>query len=228
MEAAAGQAPGPVRDPGGRSPGRRGAGPCPRRGAGRARGRDPPGGHGGRADRDPLRARARPRREGRPGDQPPQGHRLRHGLARRAHPGPHPGPPGHRRRGAQRQPPGRRPGRHPRLRGGAAGQAPARGGRRPRHQRPGHPGQPGHHAPRAHRRGHRRGQVVVHQLAHHLGADALDARSGAHDPRRPQARRAGPVQQAAPPADPGGDQPEEGSQRARRGPCGRWNGATTC
>ena len=40
-------------------------------------------------------------REGRPGHQPPQGHRLRHGVARRAHPGADPGPPGHRRRGAQ-------------------------------------------------------------------------------------------------------------------------------
>ena len=54
-----------------------------------------------RAHGHPLRARARPGREGGPGHQPGQGHRLRHGLARRAHPGPHPGQVGHRRRGPQ-------------------------------------------------------------------------------------------------------------------------------
>ena len=79
-------------------------------------------------------------------------------------------------------------GRHPRLGGGPQRQAPARGRRRSRHQRPSRAGQPRHDAPRAHRRGHRRGQVVVHQLADHLGPDALDPRPGAHDPGRPQAR----------------------------------------
>ena len=42
---------------------------------------DAPGGHGGGTYRHPLRARAGPGREGQPGDQPPQGHRLRHGDA---------------------------------------------------------------------------------------------------------------------------------------------------
>ena len=58
------------------------------------------------------------------------------------------------------------------------------------------------------------GQVVVHQLAHHLGADAGHPRPGADDPGRPQAGRARPVQRPAPPAHPGGGQPEEGGQRA--------------
>ena len=48
--------------------------------------------------------------------------------------------------------------------GGQAGHPPARGGRRPRHRRPGRAHEPGHDAPPAHRRGHRRGQVELHQL----------------------------------------------------------------
>ena len=95
---------------------------------------------------------------------PLQGHRLRHGLAGRAHPGPDPGQVGHRGRGPQPQPPAGDARRHPGVaRGGrartrwrwrSAGTSPAGGD-----------GQPGRDAPRAHRRGHRRGQVVVHQLA---------------------------------------------------------------
>ena len=48
----------------------------------------------------------------------------------------------------------------------------------------------------------------------------LDPRPGPDDPGRPQARRAGPVQQAAPPAHPGGDQPQEGGQRVVVGRAG--------
>ena len=61
-----------------------------------------------------------PGREGRPGHEPPQGHRLRHGVARRAHPRPDPGALGDRRRGAEPAPPARRARRHPQLVRGAA------------------------------------------------------------------------------------------------------------
>ncbi len=91
-----------LRGPGGRPPRRRGARPRPRGRAGRARRRDAAGRHGRRPHRHPLRARARSGREGRPGHEPAQGHRLRDGVARRAHPRPDPRAPGHRRRGAQR------------------------------------------------------------------------------------------------------------------------------
>ena len=100
----------------GRSSAGRGEGPRPRERAGRARRRDPTRRHGRRPDGHPLRARARPGREGRARHQPAQGHRLRHGVARRAHPGAHPRSSGHRRRGAERQAPGRRARRHPRRR----------------------------------------------------------------------------------------------------------------
>ncbi len=59
----------------------------------------------------------------------------------------------------------------------------------------------------------RRRQVELPQLADHVDPDALDARPGAHDPHRPEAGRDGPVPPAAPPAHPGGDQPQEGGQR---------------
>jgi len=55
--------------------------------------------------------RARPGRQGRQGHQPQQGHRLRHGLSRRADTRPHPGPLGDRCRGAQPAAPARDPGR---------------------------------------------------------------------------------------------------------------------
>ena len=53
---------------------------------------------------------------------------------------------------------------------------------------------------------------------------AQHARPGAADPHRPQAGRDGPVQPAAAPADPAGDEPEEGRQRARLG--GQGDGAS--
>jgi hypothetical protein len=59
-----------------------------------------------------------PARQGQQGHQPPQGHRLRDGDARRAHPGADPGKQADRRRGAQRPPPDRGAGRHPHERGG--------------------------------------------------------------------------------------------------------------
>ena len=55
--------------------------------------------------RDPLRAGAGRGGQGQPGHQPEQGHRLRHGLARRPHPGPDPRSSGHRGGGAQPRPP---------------------------------------------------------------------------------------------------------------------------
>ena len=96
----------------------------------------------------------------------------------------------------------------------AQGDAPARGRRRPRHRRPRGPDEPRDHAAPPHRRRDRRGQVELHQLDRDLDPDAIDARPGAHDPRRPQAGRAGPVQPLAPPAHAGRDEPEEGGQRA--------------
>ncbi len=148
--------------------------------------------------------------QGGPAHQPAQGHRLRDGVARRAHPGPDPRPSGHRRRGAQQGPSDRRPGRHPHLRGGPPRHPPARGRRGPRHLRHVGPDEPGDHAPPAHRRSDRRGQVVVHQLDHHVDPDALHPRTGAHDPDRPQGGRAVHLQRDSAPDDPGGHQPEEG------------------
>ena len=109
------------------------------------------------------------------------------------------------------------------VRGGPQGDPPARGRHRPGHQRPVGAGQPGQDAAHPHRRRHRCGQVVVHQLADHVDPHALHARPGAHDPGRPQAGRARPVQPPAPPAHPGRDQPEEGGQRPRVG--GQGDGA---
>ena len=70
---------------------------------------------------------------------------------------------------------------------------------------------------RADRRPDRRGQVELHQQHRHVDPHAHDARSGAPDPRRPQARRARSVQLRAAPAHRGRHQPEEGRQRARLG-----------
>ena len=155
-----------------------------------------------------------PGREGRSRHEPPQGHRLRDGVARRPHPGADPRSPGDRRRGAQHRPPDRGARRHPRLGGGQAGHPPPRGGGGSRHQRQGRDDEPRHHAAPPDRRGHRRRQVELPQLDHHVDPHAVHARPGAHDPRRPEARRDGPVRPAAAPAHPGGHQPEEGGQRA--------------
>ena len=89
---------------------RRGPRPWPatRACARRARRADPAGRHGRRPDRDALRARARSRRQGRPRHEPQSRHRLRDGVARRAHPRPDPRPASDRRRGAQRASRGRR------------------------------------------------------------------------------------------------------------------------
>ncbi len=84
----------------------------------------------GRPDSDPLRARARPRGQGGPGHQPVQGHRLCHGVARRAHPRADPGQVGHRRRGAEPDAPAGVAARHPRVeRGQADGDHPPARGR---------------------------------------------------------------------------------------------------
>ena len=53
-----------------------------------------------------------------------------------------------------------------------AGQPPARGGHGPGHRRPGRHGQPGRNAPRAHFGGHRIGQVLLHELDHHVDPHA--------------------------------------------------------
>ncbi len=60
------------------------------------------------------------RREGGAAHEPAQGHRVRDRVARRPHPRSDPGPPGHRRRGAERGAPDRAPRRHPRVARGAA------------------------------------------------------------------------------------------------------------
>ena len=98
---------GAARDGGG-TPGRRaprgGGRPIAGGGPRRARRRDPPGRPHRRTDGHPLRARARHGGEGGEGDEPVEGHRLRDGLTRRAHPRPHTGKVGDRRGGAQRPP----------------------------------------------------------------------------------------------------------------------------
>ena len=171
-------------------------------------------------DRHPLRAGARARRQGRRGHEPAQGHRLRDGHAGRAHPRPDPRQAGDRGGDPERPQTAGHRGRHPDQRRGPQGQPSARGGHRPQHRRPFRHGQPGEHAPHPHRRRDRRGQVVLPELAADVDPDAVDARPGPHDPGRPEAGRDGPVQQASAPADRGGDQPQEGRERAGLGRAG--------
>ena len=70
---------------------------------------------------------------------------------------------------------------------------------------------------RADRGPDRRGQVELHQQHRHVAARAHHARPGAPHPRRPQARRARPVQLRAAPAHRGRHQPEARRERARLG-----------
>jgi S-DNA-T family DNA segregation ATPase FtsK/SpoIIIE len=74
------------------------------------------------------------------------------------------------------------------------------------------PAQSGRAAPSAHRRCHRRREVLMHQLDRHLSADADQPRRRASDHGRPQTRRARPVQRRAPPLDEGDHQPQEGER----------------
>ena len=67
------------------------------------------------------------------------------------------------------------------------------------------------------------GKSSLHQLDHDVDPDAGHPRPGPPHPRRPQAGRAHPVQPGAAPAHPGGDQPQEGGQRAGLG--GQGDGA---
>ena len=150
-----------------------------------------------RSHRHALRARARPGREGRPGDVAAEGHRLRHGRGRRAHPRSDPGSLGDRRRGPQPHPPARRPRRPDGVARGERAHRPAGGRDRQGHRRQVGVPRPRHHAAPADRRRHRRRQVERHQLHPHVAADAHDARPGSPDPRRPQAGRDGPVQPPA-------------------------------
>ena len=178
------------------------------------------------AHRHPLRARARPGREGRPRHQPPQGHRLRHGVARRAHPGADPRPPGDRRRGPQQAAASSSTLGDILAREEATqGHPPARGGDRPRHQRPGGDGRTSRPcrtcsspAPRARASRAASTRIVTSVLMR------IDARSGADDPRRPEAGRARPVQPAAHLLTAGRDEPQEGGERAGVG--GRGDGAS--
>ena len=66
------------------------------------------------------------------------------------------------------------PARHPRRQRGArhADHPPARGGHGPRHRRARRRGQPGRNAAHPHLGRHRVGQVVVHELAHHVDPHA--------------------------------------------------------
>ena len=137
-------------------------------------------------------------REGQRRHQPVHGHRLQHGLARRAHHRPDPRQAGDRRRGAQ----------HARARSWRSATS------SPRPRRTGPPTrsrsavgrdiegravmvQPGDDAPHPHRRSDRRRQELVHQLDHDVDPHAGHARPGAPDPRRPEAGRADPVQPGA-------------------------------
>ena len=147
--------------PGGDQRGRSSAGQR----VGRTRGRHPAARAHRRAHRDPLRARARPRGQGGPGHEPGQGHRLRHGVTRRAHPGPDPGQVGHRHRGPQPSAPTRHPGRRARHGRGAQGHPSARSRPRARHRRTAGHREPRRHAAHPHLGRHRGRQVVVHQLA---------------------------------------------------------------
>ncbi len=84
-------------------------------------------------------------------------------------------------------------------------------------------GEPGRDAAHPHLGLDRLGEVVLHELHHHVDPDAGHPGPGQDDPRRPQARRAGPVRRPAPSAQPGRRRPQEGGQRAGLG--GQGDGA---
>ena len=84
-------------------------------------------------------------------------------------------------------------------------------------------GQPGRDAAHLDLGCHRRGQVVVHQLASHVDRHAGDTRTGPAHLGRPQAGRARAVQRPAASVDPGRRRPQEGGQRPVVG--GQGNGA---
>ena len=214
---ASGQLPQPI-DTADHQQGRgRGAWPHVGRCAHLARRRDQASRPDRRADRHPLRARARLRCQGRQGHQPQPRHRLRDGRNRRAHPGPHSGSHRHRRRGAEPHPPAGQPRRHHVVAGSQDGDPSARRGHRQGHRRSIGVPQPGHHPAPADRRHDRRRQVQRAQLHPHVHPHAQHSRPGATHPHRPEAGRDGPVQPLAAPADPTGDQSEEGRQRTRLG-----------
>ena len=74
----------------------------------------------------------------------------------------------------------------------------------------------------------RRGQVELHQQHRHVDPHAHDARPGSAHPRRPEARRARPVQLGAAPAHRGRHQSRRRRRTRSTGPCARWRCATTC
>ncbi len=78
-------------------------------------------------------------------------------------------------------------------------------------------GQPGRNAAHPDLGRHGLGQVVLHELHHHVHPHARHPGQGQNDSGRPQARGARPVRRAAPPPQPCGRRPEEGGQRAGLG-----------
>ena len=129
---------------------------------------------------------------------------------------PDPGQAGRRRRGAEPLPEHRHARRH--LRRAPVEREPALGLARQGHLRRLGLGRPRPHAAHPHRRHDRLGEVRLHQHDALLHPPARDAGRRAHDPRRPEARRARPLRVDPAPAHAGRLEPEAGLRRARERP----------
>ena len=128
-----------------------------------------------------------------------------------------PGSLRHRGRGPEPNAAARHARRPPPVKGGQEGRPPPVGGPRPGHLGRDRDVQAHRDASRPDRRGNELGQVLVHQLDDHEHPDASPARSGAHDPDRPEAGRADPLRGGPSSPDARRDGPEEGCLRAELG-----------
>ena len=141
---------------------------------------------------------------------------------------PIPGTFGDRHRGAEHPPRFRDAGRHPAIEDRQGRHAPAVGGPGQGHPRPRAAREPVEDAARADRRRHRRRQVQLGQLLHHVDPDAHDARRRAARPDRPQARRDVALRRGAAPAQSRSSCIRSAPPRRCSGSSARWRCATRC